>query len=77
MGARCSKISLCFWASDMKSNLKEFSDIGKICLFLRLIIEKKKLKLFMCFGVSMMMMIYGSREWSEGRRFVVGEFQRV
>ncbi|XP_030964593.1 serine/threonine-protein kinase BSK5-like [Quercus lobata] len=27
MGARCSKISMCFWASDMKSNLKEFSDI--------------------------------------------------
>lgn len=49
MGARCSKISLCFWASDMKSNLKEFSDIGKIYLFLRLIIEKKKIETFYVF----------------------------
>jgi hypothetical protein len=30
MGARCSKLSLCFWASNIKSSLNDLSDIGEI-----------------------------------------------
>lgn len=30
MGARCSKLSLCFWPSNIKSNLNDSSDKGQV-----------------------------------------------
>jgi hypothetical protein len=35
MGGRCSKLSLCWWPSHLKSNLNYPSDLGNLNNFLR------------------------------------------